>query len=265
MHHPPPPTAVSDGITLMIDNYDSFTYNIVQYLSQLGAKVVVYRNDELSVSDAVALNPVNVVISPGPGTPADAGSSKAIIEAFAGRVPVLGVCLGHQSIIELYGGQIVRCQRIMHGKVSPVYHDEKGVYTGLNEISTFNSHHARYEADPTTYNQETEQPFKTAFLATRYHSLVGNPDTLPKELMVTAYTEELPLTRNDPNANDSHSHNHNNSTPHLHKTIMGVRHREYTVEGVQFHPESVTTEYGMDMLKNFLKLRGGKWAEAQLV
>ena len=230
--------------------------------------MVVYRNDELTVEEALALHPVNVVISPGPGAPSEAGTSKAMIEAFAGRVPVLGVCLGHQSIIEHYGGHIVRCQRIMHGKVSPVYHDEKGVFKGLSSNApidsvNFSTQYRRDSTDPHTYNEQEELPYRSSFLATRYHSLVGDPETLPKQLMVTAYTEELPLTKEDAlYTQQQQQAEHPLPQP---MTIMGVRHKEYTVEGVQFHPESVTTEYGMEMLKNFLKLRGGTWKEAKTV
>jgi anthranilate synthase component 2/para-aminobenzoate synthetase component 2 len=185
---------------LLVDNYDSFTYNLVQAFLVLGADVLVYRNDALTTVEAVALAPTHLCISPGPGTPRDAGVSIAMIRAFAGRIPVLGVCLGHQSIVEAFGGEVVRAGRLMHGKVSPVHHDGRGVLAGM------------------------PQPFE----AGRYHSLIARPESLPGSLDITARTTE--------------------------GEIMGVRHRELAVEGVQFHPE------GPVLLGNFLKLRGGRRA-----
>jgi len=191
---------------LLIDNYDSFTYNLVQAFLVLGADVHVHRNDAISVAQAEALAPTHLCISPGPGTPYDAGVSMDMIRAFAGRIPVFGVCLGHQSIVEVFGGQVVRAGRLMHGKVSPVSHDGRGVFLGM------------------------PQPFE----AGRYHSLIAKPESLPATLEVTARTPE--------------------------GEIMGVRHREFTVEGVQFHPESVLTPEGPMLLGNFLKFAGGRRA-----
>jgi len=189
---------------LLVDNYDSFTYNLVQAFLVLGADVLVHRNDSITVAEAQALAPTHLCISPGPGTPRDAGVSMAMIEAFAGRVPVFGVCLGHQSIVEVFGGEVVRAARLMHGKVSPVSHDGRGVLAGL------------------------PQPFA----AGRYHSLIARPESLPAVLEVTARTAE--------------------------GEIMGVRHREHMVEGVQFHPESVLTPEGPVLLGNFLRSSGGR-------
>jgi anthranilate synthase/aminodeoxychorismate synthase-like glutamine amidotransferase len=191
---------------LLVDNYDSFTYNLVQAFLVLGADVLVHRNDALTVEAAQRLEPTHLCISPGPGTPRDAGVSLDMIRAFAGRVPVLGVCLGHQSIVEVYGGEVVRAGRLMHGKVSPVHHDGRGVFAGLPE------------------------PFE----AGRYHSLIARPESLPGVLEVTARTAE--------------------------GEIMGVRHRELAVEGVQFHPESVLTPEGPRLLGNFLRFAGGRQA-----
>jgi anthranilate synthase component 2 len=188
---------------LMIDNYDSFTYNLVQYLGELGADVRVYRNDQLSVADIEKLAPEKIVISPGPCTPNEAGVSVDAVKAFAGRIPILGVCLGHQSIGQAFGGRIVHAAEIMHGKTSMIYHRDAGVFTGL------------------------PNPLE----ATRYHSLVIEQDSLPACLEITAWT---------------------GSADGLIEEIMGVRHREFAVEGVQFHPESILTEHGHDMLKNFL-------------
>jgi len=188
---------------LMIDNYDSFTYNLVQYFGELGADVRVYRNDQISVAEIEKLAPEKIVISPGPCTPNEAGVSVETIKAFAGRVPILGVCLGHQSIGQAFGGRIVHAGEIMHGKTSMIYHRDEGVFRGLSN------------------------PLE----ATRYHSLVIEKDSLPDCLEVTAWTG------NADGAIDE---------------IMGVRHRELPVEGVQFHPESILTEHGHDMLKNFL-------------
>lgn len=189
---------------LLIDNYDSFTYNLVQAFLVLGAEVDVRRNDEISVDVAKALAPTHLCISPGPGTPYDAGVSMDMIRAFAGQVPVFGVCLGHQSIVEVFGGKVVRAPRLMHGKTSPVSHDGKGLFTGLSA------------------NTEVG----------RYHSLIAKPDTLPADLEVTAKTPE--------------------------GEIMGVRHRSLKVEGVQFHPESVLTPEGPQLIGNFLKMTGGR-------
>ena len=192
---------------LMIDNYDSFTYNVVQYLAELGADVVVRRNDEIGVDDVEALAPQHIVISPGPCTPNEAGISMAVIERFAGRVPLLGICLGHQSIGQVYGGEIVRARRVMHGKVSPIHHDGRGVFAGL----------------------------PSPFTATRYHSLVVERESLPACLEMSAWTET------DSGEVDE---------------IMGIRHRELAVEGVQFHPESVLSEHGHALLENFLRPAG---------
>ncbi len=188
---------------LMIDNYDSFTYNLVQYLQALGAEVKVVRNDELSVAQIDALQPEKIVISPGPCTPTDAGVSVDLIRELGARIPILGVCLGHQSIGQAYGGDVIRAGRIMHGKTSHIRHEGRGVFAGLPD----------------------------GYEATRYHSLVVDRHTLPDALEVTAWTE-----------NDDGSI----------EEIMGLRHREYRVEGVQFHPESILTEHGHALLKNFL-------------
>lgn len=187
----------------MIDNYDSFTWNLVQYLQALGEEVRVVRNDELSVADIDALSPRRIVISPGPCTPNEAGVSVGVIEQLGMRVPILGVCLGHQALGQAYGGDVVRAGRIMHGKTSRIRHQGKGVFAGLPDL---------YEA-------------------TRYHSLVVDKTTLPDCLEVTAWTE------NDDGTVEE---------------IMGLRHREHPVEGVQFHPESILTEHGHALLKNFL-------------
>jgi anthranilate synthase component 2/para-aminobenzoate synthetase component 2 len=194
---------VSTPRLLLIDNYDSFTYNLVQAFMILGAEVLVHRNDALTVEAAVALAPTHLCISPGPGTPREAGVSMRMIEAFAGRVPVLGVCLGHQSMVEVWGGEVVRAGRLMHGKVSLVEHEGAGVFAGL------------------------PQPFA----AGRYHSLIARPESMPDVLEVTARTRE--------------------------GEIMGARHRELVVEGVQFHPESILTPDGPALLGNFLALRDG--------
>jgi anthranilate synthase component 2 len=191
---------------LMIDNYDSFTYNLVQYLGELGAEVRVIRNDELSVDDALALNPERIVISPGPCTPNEAGISVPLIRAAAGRVPILGVCLGHQSIGQAFGADIVKARAVMHGKTSPIHHADVGVFSGL------------------------DAPFE----ATRYHSLVIDAATLPSALEVTAWTVTDDGDRDE---------------------IMGVRHRELQVQGVQFHPESILTRHGHALLDNFLNNR----------
>ncbi len=184
---------------LMIDNYDSFTYNLVQYFGELGEDVRVHRNDEIDLAAIEALRPDRIVISPGPCTPNEAGVSVPVIDGFAGRIPILGVCLGHQSIGQAFGGKIVHAKQLMHGKTSPIHHADKGVFRGL----------------------------PIPFTATRYHSLVIERESLPDCLEVTAWTED--------------------------GEIMGVRHRQLAVEGVQFHPESVLTEYGHELLANFLK------------
>jgi anthranilate synthase component 2 len=184
---------------LMIDNYDSFTYNLVQYLGELGEDVRVFRNDEITLEEVGRLNPAKIVISPGPCTPNEAGVSVPLIRGFAGRIPILGVCLGHQSIGQAYGGSIVHARTLMHGKTSLIRHDGKGVFRGL----------------------------PNPFTATRYHSLVIARESLPECLEVTAWTDD--------------------------GEIMAVRHRSLPVEGVQFHPESILTEHGHDLLANFLK------------
>ena len=189
---------------LMIDNYDSFTYNLVQYLGELGAEVRVERNDALTLADIEALAPAKIVVSPGPCTPNEAGISVPLIKAFAGRIPLLGVCLGHQSIGQAFGGRIVRARQVMHGKTSLIHHDGTGVFHGL------------------------PSPFE----ATRYHSLIIERASLPECLEITAWT----ATENG--AIDE---------------IMGVRHREFDVEGVQFHPESILTRHGHDLLRNFVE------------
>ncbi len=188
---------------VMVDNYDSFTYNLVQYLGELGANVTVVRNDQITVEDLERLAPDKIVISPGPCTPKEAGISVATILTFAGRVPILGVCLGHQSIGHAFGGDIIHAKSIMHGKTSAVYHHNTGVFTGLNN----------------------------PFTATRYHSLVIAQNSLPECLEITAWTQD------DKGQIEE---------------IMGVRHKTLDIEGVQFHPESILTEHGHDLLKNFL-------------
>ena len=188
---------------LLIDNYDSFTYNLVQYFRELGAEVEVYRNDEISLADIERLAPSHLVISPGPCTPNEAGISMAAIEAFAGRIPILGICLGHQSLAQVFGGEVIRAKNVMHGKTSLIHHYDQGVFTGL--------------ANPHT--------------ATRYHSLVVSQQNLPDCLEVTAWTYD------DAGQKDE---------------IMGLRHKTLSVEGVQFHPESILTEAGHALLANFL-------------
>jgi len=186
---------------LMIDNYDSFTYNLVQYLGELGEDIHVFRNDKLKIEDIVRLNPDRIVISPGPCTPKEAGISVDVIKYFAGKLPMLGVCLGHQAIGEAFGGDIIRADRLMHGKISMIFHDGKTIFEGI------------------------PNPFE----ATRYHSLIIKRDTLPSCLEISAETKE--------------------------GEIMGVRHKEFKIEGVQFHPESILTKVGIDILKNFLKIK----------
>ncbi|MBF0568270.1 MAG: aminodeoxychorismate/anthranilate synthase component II [Nitrospirae bacterium] len=185
---------------LMIDNYDSFTYNLVQYLGELGQDVRVFRNDRITIDEIRALAPQAIVVSPGPCTPMEAGVSVDVIKTFHGVIPILGVCLGHQSIGAAFGASIVRADRLMHGKTSQIHHDGKGIYDGI----------------------------KNPFTATRYHSLVIKPGTLPPEFEISAWT--------------------------LENEIMGVRHKEFLVEGVQFHPESILTTVGKAILKNFLRL-----------
>ncbi|GGB88475.1 glutamine amidotransferase [Marinobacterium zhoushanense] len=189
---------------LIIDNYDSFTYNVVQYFCELGAEVQVYRNDEIDLAGIEAKQPDQLVISPGPCTPNEAGISLAAIEYFAGRLPILGICLGHQAIGQVFGAKVVRARQVMHGKTSSVFHQGQGVFEGLNN------------------------PLEV----TRYHSLVLEPDSMPPELEVTAWT------RNSDGERDE---------------IMGVRHAELDIEGVQFHPESILTQQGHELLANFLK------------
>jgi anthranilate synthase/aminodeoxychorismate synthase-like glutamine amidotransferase len=184
---------------LLIDNYDSFTYNLVQYLSELGAKVDVYRNDKITLDGIKRLRPSHIVISPGPGRPQDAGISIKLIKKFAGRIPVLGVCLGHQCIGEAFGGKVVKAKNLMHGKTSMIYHNSKTIFKGL----------------------------RNPFQATRYHSLIVERKSLPRLLEIIAETKE--------------------------KEIMGIRHKEYNVWGVQFHPESILTVEGKKLLKNFLR------------
>lgn len=185
---------------LMIDNYDSFTYNLVHYLSELGEEVAVYRNDKITLEEAGRLSPQMIVVSPGPCTPREAGISVDLIKEFAGRIPILGVCLGHQSLAYAYGAEIIRADRLLHGKTSQIHHDGKGVYKDI--------------PDP--------------FEATRYHSLLVDKDTLPDVFEITAWTDE--------------------------GEIMGIRHKELLLEGVQFHPESILTKYGKDLLGNFIRI-----------
>ena len=189
---------------LMIDNYDSFTYNLVQYFGELGQEVVVYRNDEISINEIESLNPNYIVISPGPCSPNEAGISLELIKKFAGKFPILGVCLGFQAIVQSFGGNIIGAQKIMHGKVSPVHHTSKSLFKGL----------------------------KNPLNATRYHSLVAEKKTLPECFEVTAWT---------------------NTESGDMEEIMGVRHNSYPIEGVQFHPESILTEHGHQMLNTFLQ------------
>jgi para-aminobenzoate synthetase component 2 len=188
---------------LVIDNYDSFTYNLVQYLGELGGEIVVRRNDEIDLAGIEALAPDHILISPGPCTPNEAGISLALIEHFKGKIPILGVCLGHQAIGQAFGGEVVRADHLMHGKTSEIHHTGKGVFAGV----------------------------PSPFTATRYHSLIVKRETLPDCLEITAETAE--------------------------GEIMGLRHREYPVEGVQFHPESIMTEHGKTILRNFLAYKAG--------
>jgi anthranilate synthase/aminodeoxychorismate synthase-like glutamine amidotransferase len=195
-------------MVFVLDNYDSFTYNLVQYLGELGAKVEVYRNDELTVEQVEALKPERILLSPGPCTPHEAGILVPLIRYMAGKAPILGVCLGHQAIGEAFGGQVVRAHHLMHGKTSPVEHDGKGIFQSL----------------------------PTPLTCTRYHSLIVAEDSLPAELEVTARTAE------DGNGAGKDS------------VIMGLRHRTLPIEGVQFHPESVLTQGGHQMIRNFLSM-----------
>jgi anthranilate synthase/aminodeoxychorismate synthase-like glutamine amidotransferase len=195
-------------MVFVLDNYDSFTFNLVQYLGELGAKVEVRRNDELTVEEVEALKPERILLSPGPCTPGEAGILVPLIRHMAGKAPILGVCLGHQAIGEAFGGDVVRAKHLMHGKTSAVEHDGKGVFSGL----------------------------PTPLTCTRYHSLIVAEETLPKELVVTARSEEK------------------NGTGMPSTVIMGLRHRTLPIEGVQFHPESVLTEGGRQMIRNFLEM-----------
>jgi len=188
----------------MIDNYDSFTYNIVQYLGELGAEVQVFRNDAIDLAEIERLQPEKVVISPGPCTPHEAGISCGVISAFAGEIPMLGICLGHQSIGQVFGGEIVKAKKVMHGKLSAIHHQGEGVFSGLPD----------------------------GFSATRYHSLVIDEATLPECLEITAWTVDEQGERDE---------------------IMAVRHKQLDIEGLQFHPESVLSEHGHQLLKNFLQ------------
>jgi anthranilate synthase/aminodeoxychorismate synthase-like glutamine amidotransferase len=192
-------------MVFVLDNYDSFTYNLVQYLGEMGAEVVVRRNDQLTVDEVETLQPERIVISPGPCTPQEAGISIDVFRRFAGKVPVLGVCLGHQALGAAFGGKVVRAPHLMHGKTSQVTHDGKTVFANL----------------------------KSPFTATRYHSLIVEKESLPEELEVSAWTME----------------------PDGSKTIMGLRHRKFPLEGVQFHPESVLTVEGKKLIANFLKIQ----------
>lgn len=188
---------------LVIDNYDSFTYNLVQYLGELGEDITVKRNDEIDLAGIEALAPDHILISPGPCSPNEAGISLSLIDHFKGKIPIFGVCLGHQSIGQAFGGEVVRAEKLMHGKTSAIYHQGKSVFEGL----------------------------PSPFTATRYHSLIVRRETLPDCLEITAETDE--------------------------GEIMGLRHKEYAIEGVQFHPESIITEHGLTMLRNFLQNRTG--------
>ncbi|HAO58908.1 MAG TPA: aminodeoxychorismate/anthranilate synthase component II [Psychrobacter sp.] len=189
---------------LLLDNYDSFTYNIVQYLQQLGAEVKVVENDKVSLADIEALNPAAIVLGPGPGTPDEAGITLQCIQHFAGKLPLLGVCLGHQAIAQSFGANIIRASQIMHGRTSQVFHDQQGVFEGLDNPTEF----------------------------TRYHSLIIDKASLPDTLLISAWTE------NGANAPDE---------------IMGIRHKQLPIEGVQFHPESILSHAGLKLFENFLK------------
>lgn len=186
---------------LVIDNYDSFTYNLVQYLGELGEEIVVRRNDEIDIPAVERMNPDHILISPGPRTPSDAGISLEIVDGFKGRIPIFGVCLGHQTIGQAFGAEVIRADKLMHGKTSHIHHDGRTIFAG------------------------TPSPFT----ATRYHSLITRKETLPDVLEISAWTEE--------------------------GEIMGLRHKQYPIEGVQFHPESIMTEHGLQLLRNFLSIR----------
>lgn len=189
---------------LMIDNYDSFTYNLVQFLGEMGEQLQVFRNDKITIDQIAEMNPDHIVVSPGPCSPNEAGISLQVIEHFSGKIPILGVCLGHQSIAQAFGGKVIRSERLMHGKTSPVYHDGRSIFSGV----------------------------PSPFTATRYHSLIVEKETLPDCLEISAWTEE--------------------------GEIMGLRHKDMLVEGVQFHPESIITDYGKELLRNFIGLTGVK-------
>lgn len=193
------------SLLAMIDNYDSFTYNLVQYLGRLKAQVRVWRNDQISVPELLELSPARVVISPGPGTPDRAGITLEVVRRLAGVAPILGVCLGHQAIGQCFGGRVTRADRLMHGKTSLIYHDGRGIFAGI----------------------------PSPFTATRYHSLIVEKESLPSCLAISAWTAE--------------------------GEIMGLRHREFAVEGVQFHPESILTEHGLTLLQNFLACQSARW------
>lgn len=190
---------------IVIDNYDSFTYNLVQCFLAQGTETIVYRHDEITVAELIVLHPSHLVISPGPGTPRDAGISQEAIQAFAGKIPILGVCLGHQCIAEIYGGKVVPAPQPMHGKVSQIFHKERTLFFNLSN----------------------------PFAAARYHSLTVAPDSIPECLKVTAYTHE--------------------------GIVMGLQHKHFCISGVQFHPESILTREGKQLLKNFLDFRAGLW------
>lgn len=192
----------------MIDNYDSFTYNLVHYLEGMEVNVVVKKNDQITIEQIKALNPSHIIISPGPCTPNEAGISLSLIEHFKGRIPILGVCLGHQAIGQVFGAKVIKAKKIMHGKTSTIYHQGQGIFSGL----------------------------KNKFTATRYHSLVLDP-SLTEALEITAWTEDQKGQL---------------------ETIMGIKHKEYAIEGVQFHPESVLSEFGHELLNNFLQITSEK-------
>lgn len=189
---------------LMIDNYDSFTYNLVQFLGEMGEELQVFRNDKITIDQIAEMNPDHIVVSPGPCSPNEAGISLQVIEHFSGKIPILGVCLGHQSLAQAFGGKVIRSERLMHGKTSPVFHDGRSIFAGI----------------------------PSPFTATRYHSLIVEKESLPDCLEISAWTEE--------------------------GEIMGIRHKEMQVEGVQFHPESIITDYGKELLRNFISSTGVK-------
>jgi len=198
-------TCVGKKTTLLIDNYDSFTWNLYQFLTKIGENVIVYRNDQISVSECLEIAPDHLMISPGPGWPTDAGISNDLILAFSGKIPILGVCLGHECMTEIFGGEIIHCGEIKHGKTSKIIHDGNGIYRGL--------------------------PAELEVI--RYHSLAANIKKIPEEFSVSARTEN--------------------------GVVMGIRHSRFKIEGVQFHPESIKTDCGIDMLRNFINLEGGVW------